>query len=255
MERYSRQIMLSEIGEEGQGKIKKTSVLVVGVGGLGSAICPYLVAAGIGKLTLVDADTVSVNNLQRQILYREMQVGKSKALEAQKSLQSLNSEVEIDAVCESFSVENAIHLVKDADIIVDATDNFKTRYLINDVCVGLNKPFVYGAICEYSGQLAVFNYKQKSTYRCLFPDEKEMIASQKHVVGVFGILPGIVGCLQVNEVIKLITQCGDLLNDRLFCLNLQNNQTFIVDIPSSEVSRNSALENFHKNIVSGNSNS
>ncbi|MDR2410584.1 MAG: HesA/MoeB/ThiF family protein [Bacteroidales bacterium] len=249
MERYSRQIMLSEIGEKGQRKIRETSVLVIGAGGLGSAVCPYLVAAGIGKLTVIDADTVSVHNLQRQILYRETQTGKSKALEAQKSLQSLNSEVEINALCESFSIENAVHLVKDADIVVDATDNFKTRYLINDVCVGLNKPFIYGAICEFSGQLAVFNYKQKSTYRCLFPDEKEMIASQKHVVGVFGILPGIIGCLQVNEVIKLITQCGDLLNDRLFCLNLQNNQTFIVDIPPSEDSRNSALENFHKNIA------
>ncbi|MDR0605939.1 MAG: HesA/MoeB/ThiF family protein [Bacteroidales bacterium] len=252
MERYTRQIMLSEIGEDGQRKIRKTSVLVVGAGGLGSAVCPYLVAAGIGKLTLMDADIVSIHNLQRQILYRETQTGKSKALEAKKSLQSLNSEVEINAVCEALSIENAVRFVKDTDIVVDATDNFKTRYLINDVCVGLNKPFIYGAICEFSGQLAVFNYEQQSTYRCLFPDEREMIASQKHVVGVFGILPGIIGCLQVNEVIKLITQCGDLLNDRLFCLNLQNNQTFTVNIPSSKDSRNTALENFYKNIVQHN---
>jgi adenylyltransferase/sulfurtransferase len=244
MERYNRQIMLSAIGEGGQKKIRETSVLVIGAGGLGSAICPYLVAAGIGKLTVADADTVSVNNLQRQILYREIQVGKSKALEAQKSLQSLNSEVEIMGYYNSFNPENAATLVSEADIVVDATDNFKTRYLINDVCVGLNKPFVYGAICEFSGQVAVFNYNQKSTYRCLFPDEKEMIASQKHVVGVFGILPGIIGCLQVNEVIKLITQCGDLLNDKLFCLNLQNNQTLIVDIPTSESNRERALKNF-----------
>jgi adenylyltransferase/sulfurtransferase len=245
MERYSRQTMLPEIGKKGQKKIGKTSVLVIGLGGLGSAVCPYLVAAGIGKLTVVDADTVAVHNLQRQILYREPQTGKSKAIEAKTSLQTLNTQVEIEAVAELFTPENAVKLVKNVDIVVDATDNFKTRYLINDVCVGLNKTFVYGAISQFSGQLAVFNYKQKSTYRCLFPDEKEMIASQKHVVGVFGILPGIIGCLQVNEVIKFITQCGDLLNDRLFCLNLQNNQTFIVNILPLKESRNRALENYY----------
>jgi adenylyltransferase/sulfurtransferase len=165
-------------------------------------------------------------------------------LEAQKTLQALNSEVEIKAFPCAFTPENAAKLVKDVDIVIDATDNFKTRYLINDVCVGLNKPFVYGAISEFSGQLSVFNYQQKTTYRCLFPDEEEMIASQKHVVGVFGVLPGIIGCLQVNETIKLITQCGQVLNDRLFCLNLQTNQSFIVDIPPSENARNKALENF-----------
>ena len=238
--------MLSEIKEEGQEKIRQTSVLVVGAGGLGSSICTYLVAAGIGKLYIIDADTVSIHNLQRQILFRENQLGKSKAREAEKTLQLLNSDVEIKSFDELFTEKNAIELTKNADIVVDATDNFKTRYLINDVCVGLNKPFIYGAICEFQGQVAVFNYKQGSTYRCLFPDEQEMIASQKGVVGVFGVLPGIIGCLQVNEVIKLITQHGELLANKLFTLNLKNNKTDILEISPSSHYRQVAVDNFKK---------
>jgi len=230
MRRYTRQIMLSEIGEIGQRRIRQSSVLVVGAGGLGSVVCPYLVAAGIGKLMIIDADTVSLDNLQRQVLYREHQVGKSKAVEAKKSLQSLNSEVEIAAFYDYFSPENAEELVKNADIVIDACDNFKTRYLINDVCVRLGKPFVYGAISEFCGQLAVFNYKGGSTYRNLFPDEDEMIASQKEVVGVFGVLPAVIGSLQVNEALKLITNCGEPLANKLFMLNLKTNHTSIVDL-------------------------
>ena len=231
MDRYSRQTMLSEIGEEGQQKIRQSSVLVVGCGGLGSAVCTYLVAAGIGQLFIIDADTVAIHNLQRQVLYRENQVGKSKAMQAQKSLQELNSEVKITAFDDYFSAENAAELVKKADIVIDASDNFKTRYLINDVCVRLDKPFIYGAISEFCGQLAVFNYQRGSTYRCLFPDEAEMVASQKGVVGVFGVLPAIIGSLQANETIKLITHYGEPLINKLFTLNLKNNQTAIVEIP------------------------
>jgi adenylyltransferase/sulfurtransferase len=224
--------MLSEIGEEGQQKIRQSSVLVVGAGGLGSAVCPYLVAAGIGKLFIIDADTISMDNLQRQVLYRENQVRKSKAMEAKKSLQGLNSGVEITAIHDYFSPENAVELVKKADIVIDACDNFKTRYLINDVCVNLDKPFIYGAISEFCGQLAVFNYNKGSTYRCLFPDEKEMIASQKDVVGVLGVLPAIIGSLQANEAIKLITHYGDLLANKLFTINLKNNQINMIALPA-----------------------
>ena len=231
MERYKRQTILPEIGEEGQRKIGQTSVLVVGVGGLGSAICSYLVAAGIGKLMLVDADIVSVTNLQRQILYREHQVGLSKVLEAKKSLEKLNSQVEIVAYHEYFDEKNALTIAKGVGIIIDATDNYKTRYLINDVCVALDKPFIYGAIAEYCGQVAVFNYKQGATYRCLYPDEQEMIASQKQIVGVMGVLPGIIGCIQANEAFKLITGYGDLLNDTLFQIDIRTYQTFMLKIP------------------------
>jgi len=232
MNRYNRQIMLSEIEEEGQQKIRQSSVLVVGAGGLGSAVCSYLVASGIGQLLIIDADTVSMDNLQRQVLYRENQVGKSKAMEAKNSLQRLNSEVEIIAFHDYFSPENAVELVKKADIVIDACDNFKTRYLINDVCVSLDKPFIYGAISEFCGQLAVFNYNKGSSYRCLFPDEVEMIASQKDVVGVLGVLPAIIGGLQANEAIKLITNYGDLLANKLFTINLKTNQTNIVEVPA-----------------------
>jgi adenylyltransferase/sulfurtransferase len=239
--------MLPEIGEAGQRKLGQTSALVVGAGGLGSAICTYLVAAGIGKLRIVDADTVSIHNLQRQILYRETQVGRSKAEEAKKSLQALNSDVETEAVCDIFCPENASGLAKDMDVVIDASDNFKTRYLLSDTCVGLDKPLIYGAVAGFCGQLAVFNYRQGATYRCLFPDEREMIASQTHVVGIFGVLPGIIGCLQVNEVIKLITQCGELLADKLLNLNLQTNHSFCVNILPSQQNRQLAKANFEAN--------
>lgn len=242
MDRYNRQFILPEIGKSGQQKIGKTSVLVVGVGGLGNVVCSYLTAAGIGKLIMIDADTVSIHNLQRQILYREPQVGKSKALEARRSLQNLNSQVEIIAYDEYFNEKNAIKLIKNVDIVVDATDNYKTRYLINDVCVGLNKNFVYGAIADFTGQLSVFNYKKGATYRCLYPDEKEMIALQEQTIGVMGILPGIIGCLQVNEVLKLICDYGNLLNDKLFQIDLQTNQTFSIDIPATKEGRKISIK-------------
>jgi adenylyltransferase/sulfurtransferase len=244
MERYSRQTMLPNFGEEGQKKLADSSVLVIGVGGLGSAVCTYLTAAGIGKLRMIDADVVSLHNLQRQVLYRENQVGNSKVLEAANQLRLLNSTVKIEPIHAYFCGENAVELIQDIDIVVDATDNFKTRYLINDVCVGLDKVFVYGAICEFSGQLAVFNYKKGATYRCLFPDEEAIIDSQKQVVGVLGVLPSVVGSLQANEVIKLITQCGEILADKLLCINLLNNQSQLLSISPNPPSREIAEENF-----------
>ena len=230
MERYRRQTMLHGFGEEGQRKMARSSVLVIGVGGLGSVVCTYLTAAGIGKLRIVDSDVVSLHNLQRQILYRENQIGKSKVLEAEKQLRCLNSTVEIEAVNDYFCAENAVELIQDVDIVVDATDNFKSRYLINDVCVQLDKPFVYGAIGEYTGQLAVFNYQKGATYRCLFPDEQEVVRSQKQSIGVLGVLPAVIGSLQATEVIKIITQCGEVLASKLLCIDLQNNQSQMVGI-------------------------
>jgi len=230
MERYLRQTMLPDFGEDGQKKMADSAVLVVGVGGLGSVVCTYLTAAGIGKLRIIDSDKVSLHNLQRQVLYRENQIGNSKVLEAANQLRLLNSTVKIEAIDADFCEDNAIDLVKDIDIVVDATDNFKTRYLINDVCVKLNKPFVYGAISEFTGQLAVFNYQNGATYRCLFPDEQAVIRSQKQSVGVLGVLPAVIGSLQANEVIKIITNCGEVLANKLFCIDLQNNKTQVVSV-------------------------
>ena len=246
MERYSRQTMLNSFGEEGQRKMARSAVLVIGVGGLGSAVCTYLTAAGIGKLRMVDSDIVSLHNLQRQVLYRENQIGKSKVLEAEKQLRFLNSTVEIEAVNDYFDENNAIDLIKDVDIVVDATDNFKSRYLINDVCVGLEKPFVYGAISEFTGQLAVFNYQKGATYRCLFPEEQEVVRSQKQSVGVLGVLPAVIGSLQANEVIKLVTQCGEILANKLFCMDLQNNKTHTISLLPNAQSRKIAVENYKR---------
>ena len=246
MERYFRQTMLNNFGEEGQRRMAHFTVLVIGVGGLGSVVCTYLTAAGIGKLRMVDSDVVSLHNLQRQVLYRENQIGKSKVLEAEKQLHSLNSTVEIEAVHDYFGENNAIDLIKDVDIVVDATDNFKSRYLINDVCVGLGKPFVYGAISEFAGQLAVFNYQEGASYRCLFPDEEAVVCSQKQFVGVLGVLPAVIGSLQDNEVIKLAAQCGEVLANKLFCIDLQNNKTHILSIPPNAQSRKIALGNYKR---------
>ena len=246
MERYARQIMLNDFGEEGQRKLADSSVLVVGVGGLGSVVCTYLTAAGIGKLRMIDSDIVSLHNLQRQVLYRENQVNKSKVLEAEKQLHLLNSTVKIEAINDYFCEKNAVDLIKDVDIVVDATDNFKSRYLINDVCVGLNKPFVYGAISEFTGQLAVFNYQKGATYRCLFPDEQEVMRFQKPSVGVLGVLPAAIGSLQANEAIKLITHCGQVLADKFFYINLQDNQTYTLSISPSKQNRAIAEQNFMK---------
>ena len=163
MDRYIRQMVLPEIGEEGQCKIGKTSVLLIGLGGLGAIISQYLVAAGIKTIGLVDADTVSLNNLQRQILYREPQIGLSKALTAKQSLLKLNSDVNIEAYNVRFTEKNAVSLAENYDIIIDGTDNYTTRYLLNDVCVGLDKPLIYGAISEFYGQVSVFNYQSGAT--------------------------------------------------------------------------------------------
>ncbi|MDY0015551.1 MAG: HesA/MoeB/ThiF family protein [Bacteroidales bacterium] len=241
MERYVRQSMLPEIGEEGQRKITHASVLLVGVGGLGSVISQYLVAAGIGTLGLVDNDTVSLHNLQRQVLYREPQVGLSKALTAKQSLQKLNSEVHIEAYPHSFKPANAIGLCENYDIIIDGTDNYTTRYLMNDVCVGLDKPMIYGAISAFYGQVSVFNYRGGASYRCLYPQTEE----EKTVpVGVFGMLPGIIGCLQVSETLKLITGCGEILHNKLFTIDLLNNSTSILQITPNPDERQKARERY-----------
>ncbi|MDR1793697.1 MAG: HesA/MoeB/ThiF family protein [Bacteroidales bacterium] len=241
MDRYRRQIIIPQFGEEGQRAIRQASVLVVGVGGLGSAICPYLVGAGIGQLKIIDADTVALHNLQRQVLYREPQIGLSKAEMAKKTLSELNSQVQIEAYNEWFSRENATQLVQNVDIVIDASDNYATRYLINDVCVTLDKPFIYGAICELEGQMALLNYKKGATYRCLFPDEAELTARPKKELGVIGILPAIVACWQVNEVFKLLCNYGNLMNDKLFYINLIDNSSMIFDIIPSQEQRQKAL--------------
>ena len=183
MERYSRQIMLPEIGNEGQKKLSEASVLLVGVGGLGSPISLYLTGAGIGRIGLIDADVVSESNLQRQVLYTEQEIGLPKVECAKRRLHALSRNIQIDTYQEFFSEKNAMSLVKKYDLVIDGCDNFATRYLINDCCVATGKPYIYGTIGEFFGQASVFNYQGGMTYRDLYPDEQELTSKPRTING------------------------------------------------------------------------
>jgi adenylyltransferase/sulfurtransferase len=233
-ERYKRQIQLEDIGVEGQKKLQKAAVLIVGVGGLGSAISLYLAAAGIGKIGLIDDDFVSLSNLQRQILYSEAEIGLPKVKCAKNRLNQLNSETNIEIFDAKFDKKNAKNLTEKFDIIVDGSDNFATRYLINDICVELGKPYIYGSIEEFSGQVSVFNYNfneniKSKNYRDLFPNETELINGKTTISnGVLGVLPGIIGSIEANEVIKIITGTGEVLANKLFTIDLLSMETNVV---------------------------
>ncbi|MDR0790895.1 MAG: HesA/MoeB/ThiF family protein [Bacteroidales bacterium] len=230
-ERYQRQIILPQFGEQAQENLKAASVLVVGLGGLGSVASLYLVAAGVGKVGLLDNDVVSLTNLQRQILYREDEVGKSKTERANESLKRLNSNVELPIFPVLLTNENAREVFADFDIIIDCTDNFKTRFVINDACVALGKPFVYGSISGYSGQVAVFNQDPKAvTYRCLYPCCKQMETMGNPNKGVMGVLPAITASIEVNETLKLITKVGKGLYNQLLLINIFTNEYTTLDI-------------------------
>lgn len=237
MNRYSRHIILSGIGQEGQNKISNAKVLVIGAGGLGCPILQYLAAAGVGTLGIVDFDKVEESNLQRQILFGVSSLGHNKALAAKTRLEDLNPTINIIAYPEALRQNNALELFKNYDIIVDGTDNFTTRYLISDAALLTNKPIIYGAIYKFEGQIAVFNYKNSANYRCLFPNPpKEGSVANCSDVGVLGVLPGIIGTLQANEVLKIILELGDILNGKLLSYNAKNNQTYTISIPRSEYS-------------------
>lgn len=225
MERYNRQIILPELGESGQEKLKNAKVLIVGVGGLGSPIALYLTGAGVGNIGLIDDDVVSESNLQRQVLYSEAEVGMPKAIKAQKRLNALNSQIKIDAYNTRLTKDNAEEIIGKYDIVVDGCDNFKTRYIINDTCIKLGKTYVYGAIRAFDGQVSVFNYQGGRNYRDLFPDEEEMLLMPAPPKGVIGVTPGLVGCVQANEVIKIICGFGEILSGKLWFIDLKTLQT------------------------------
>jgi adenylyltransferase/sulfurtransferase len=219
--RYSRHLILPEVGLAGQRKIRNTSVLCIGAGGLGSPIAMYLAAAGIGKLGLVDFDTVDYSNLQRQILHADADVGRSKADSAQATINALNPNVEVVLHKTRISSENALDLIRPYDIVVDGTDNFPTRYLTNDACVLLKKPNVYGSIFRFEGQASVFAPEMGGPcYRCLYPEPPPpgMVPSCAEG-GVLGVLPGIIGCIQATEILKLALGKGSPLIGRLLLFN------------------------------------
>ncbi|MBN9694094.1 MAG: molybdopterin-synthase adenylyltransferase MoeB [Verrucomicrobia bacterium] len=219
--RYSRHLILPEVGLAGQRKIRNASVLCIGAGGLGSPIAMYLAAAGIGKLGIVDFDTVDYSNLQRQILHADADVGVSKADSAKVSINALNPNVEVELYKTRISSENALDLIRPYDIVVDGTDNFPTRYLTNDACVLLKKPNVYGSIFRFEGQASVFApHLGGPCYRCLYPEPPPpgMVPSCAEG-GVLGVLPGIIGCIQATEILKLVLGKGSSLIGRLLLFN------------------------------------
>jgi adenylyltransferase/sulfurtransferase len=227
-------MILPEIGDEGQYKLLKSKVLVIGAGGLGTAILPYLAAAGVGEIGIVDDDVIEISNLHRQVIYKSSAVGKSKAEEAKLMISELNPQIKVNAIPEKLSGKNAISLFEKYDIIVDATDNIFIKYLINDACLLTNKPMVYGSIFRFQGQVSVFNYQNGPTYRCLYPDQNNNALNCEDA-GVIGISVGIIGMLQANEVLKMILGIGEILSGKILVYNILNNEQQKYDFDKSDV--------------------
>lgn len=212
--RYNRQMMLPEIGDSGQEKLKKARILVIGAGGLGCPILQYIATAGIGTIGIVDFDKIELHNLHRQILYTDKQVGKSKALIAKSVLEALNPLINIIAFEEKLTAENAAQIIINFDVIVDGCDNFQTRYLVNDTCVTLRKSLVYGSILKFEGQMAVFNHNGNKNLRDLFPEPpNSKDVPNCNLNGVLGTLPGIIGTMMAHETLKLILNLPTLENE------------------------------------------
>ena len=243
-ERYQRQIILNEFGEAGQQKLLQAKVLVIGAGGLGCPVLQYLTAAGAGTIGIVDDDIVALTNLHRQVLYSVNDIGLSKVERATSVLQQLNPEISIIPFNQRLTVENALEIIQSFDIIIDGTDNFSTRYMINDACVLLDKPLVYGAVSQFEGQVTIFSpHPLKGStrgvnYRDLFPqppkDDEVLNCAE---AGVLGVLPGIIGTMMANETIKLITGIGEPLINRLLTYNALNNQIYELELTAREETR------------------
>ena len=249
--RYSCQVALPGFGQKGQRLLQQAKVLVVGAGGLGCPAAQYLAASGIGTLGIADDDTISISNLHRQILYTPADVGKLKATIAAERLQQQNPDITIIPHPVKVTAANVIELFKQYDIIVDGTDNFETRYLLNDAAVLSGKPLVYGAIYQYEGQVSVFNYQGGATYRCIFPEPPEagqMLNCSE--IGVLGVLPGIVGCYQANETVKIITGIGSVLKNQVLIIDTLNNshQTFTFNPVPENLSIKTLAKNYHQTV-------
>jgi molybdopterin/thiamine biosynthesis adenylyltransferase len=238
--RYRKQIMIPEIGINGQEKLKLSRVLVVGAGGLGCPVLQYLTVAGIGHISIVEFDMVDETNLQRQVLYGSDDVGKLKSIIAKNRLEHLNSLSEFGIINVRLDSSNALSILKGFDVIVDATDNLEARYIINDACVILNKPMVHGSIYKFEGMVSVFNYNEGATYRCYNPvSPKQNSKNPKpSEVGLFGVLPGITGTLMANEVIKIITGTGDILTGKILLINIFHNTFKTITVKNNSENHN-----------------
>lgn len=230
-ERYHRQILLSEIGEEGQQRLKSARILLIGVGGLGTPIATYLTAAGIGTLGLADDDVVTLTNLHRQVLYTETEVGYPKAECAARRLRHLNGEVTIETYPFRLTPTNARKLIRRYDIVMDGCDNFATRFLLSDTCSDLGIPYIYGAICGWEGQVSILCHPcGKTTYRTLFPDEQATLRLPHPGRQVIGITPAVVGSIQAGEALKLICGYETPLIDQMWTIDLRTLQTHLIQL-------------------------
>src|SRR3989338_3609851 len=235
IERYSRQIILPGVGGKGQEKLLKAKVLIIGAGGLGSPCALYLAAAGIGKIGIVDSDAVELNNLQRQILHSTKNVAKPKVDSAKERLNAINTDVEIIPYKLRLSSENILDIIKDYDIIVDGSDNFPTRYLVNDACVIAKKPLSHGGIFRYDGQAMTILPGKGPCYRCLFQEPPPPGASPScQEAGILGAVAGVIGVIQANEVLKFVLKTGDLLVGKLLVFNALDSNFRIVKVPKNK---------------------
>ncbi len=238
LKRYGRHLVLPEVGLQGQLKLKSAKVIVIGAGGLGSPVLLYLAAAGVGAVTVIDHDHVDISNLQRQIIFTADDIGSPKSAMAILRMRALNSGIYFQAISKKITSENALEILEPFDVVVDCTDNFPTRYLLNDACVLLNKPLVYGSILKFEGQVAVFNHlktngNRSANYRDLFPEPPEPGTVQNcEEAGVLGVLPGIIGTLQANEVLKIILGIGEPLADKLLIFDSLNVEQTVIGIPN-----------------------
>ena len=227
MNRYDRHIKLAAFGgQAGQEKLNQAKVLVVGVGGLGCAALPYLVSSGVGQIGLMDADLVDLSNLQRQILFDEADIGQFKVDCAKRRLTGMNSQVQFTTYSHDLTPLNAEEIIGRYDLVLDCTDRFEARYLINDACVRLDKPWVFGALYQFEGQVSVFNFRGGPTYRCLFPyDRDQQQLPSCADVGVFAPAVGLIGVMQASEALKVLLELDDTLSGRLFCMDLKTSAT------------------------------
>lgn len=233
--RYQQQIKLKGFGLVGQKKLADSHVMVIGAGGLGAPALLYLVASGVGEVTLVDDDHVSLSNLHRQILYREADVGFSKSNQAEKALVQLNSDIKINAICQKISADNIDDISQGVDFIIDGTDNISSRYLVNDFCLVSGIPWVFAAISAFDIQMAVFHHEDDFCYRCLFPELKEDDAGNCQTEGVLGPVPGLASMLQATEAIKHLSGLGGRMQRQLLTYNVMNHRFKMLKYPADQI--------------------
>ncbi len=228
--RYQRHLLLEEIGEAGQTLIRNAKFLVVGAGGLGCPVIQYLTAAGAGTIGIMDTDAVEISNLQRQVFYGFNDIGKLKSIVASTRMKRMNSFVNTIMINRRLNAQNALEIIAGFDVILDCTDNLESRYVISDACILLDKPMVHAAVHKYQGQISVFNYHNGPSYRCLHPESFPVTTGPRPALGIYSVIPGIIGLMQANEAIKIVTGAGDVISGKLMIYNALQTQFLFINI-------------------------